>query len=44
VGVGATRLTVDLYDPRHTAVFREGDQVTLILPEDPHLLPGTNAE
>ncbi len=44
VGIGATRLTVDLYDPRHTAVFREGDQVTLILPEDPHLLPGTNAE
>jgi ABC-type Fe3+/spermidine/putrescine transport system ATPase subunit len=39
VGVGATRLTVDLYDPRHTAIFREGDQVVLILPEDPHLLP-----
>jgi len=39
VGVGESRLTVDLYDPRHTAMFREGDQVTLTLPEDPHLLP-----
>jgi ABC-type Fe3+/spermidine/putrescine transport system ATPase subunit len=39
VGVGTTRLTVDLFDPRHTATFREGDRVTLILPEDPHLLP-----
>ena len=43
VGVGETRLTVDLFDPRHTAIFREGDQVKLILPEDPHLLLGTNA-
>ena len=39
VGVRGTRLTVDLYDPRHTATFREGDQVILTLPEDPHLLP-----
>jgi ABC-type Fe3+/spermidine/putrescine transport system ATPase subunit len=39
VGVGATRLMVDLFDPRHTATFREGDRVMLILPEDPHLLP-----
>jgi len=39
VGVGATRLAVDLYDPRHSATFHEGDPVTLILPEDPHLLP-----
>jgi ABC-type Fe3+/spermidine/putrescine transport system ATPase subunit len=44
VGVGETRLTVDLFDPRHTAIFREGDPVMLILPEDPHLLPGTNAQ
>jgi ABC-type Fe3+/spermidine/putrescine transport system ATPase subunit len=44
VGVGETRLTADLFDPRHTAIFHEGDQVTLILPEDPHLLPGTDAQ
>ncbi len=42
VGVREIRLTVDLFDPRHTATFREGDQVALILPEDPHILPGTN--
>jgi putative spermidine/putrescine transport system ATP-binding protein len=42
VGVGETRLAVDLFDPRHTAIFREGDRVMLVLPEDPHLLFGMN--
>jgi len=42
VGVDGSRLTVELHDPRHTATYRVGDQVTLILPEDPHLLPGMN--
>ena len=42
VGVNGTRFTVDLSDPRHTARFREGDEVALVLPEDPHLLPASN--
>jgi ABC-type Fe3+/spermidine/putrescine transport system ATPase subunit len=39
VGVGTTRLTVDQADPRHSAHFRAGDAVTVILPDDPHILP-----
>ncbi len=42
VDAGDLRFTADLYDPRHAQPYREGDQVTLILPDDPHLLPGTN--
>ncbi|HYL79476.1 MAG TPA: ABC transporter ATP-binding protein [Candidatus Acidoferrum sp.] len=42
VRVGDTRLTVDLADPRHTPALQPGDRVTVILPDDPHLLPGTN--
>jgi ABC-type Fe3+/spermidine/putrescine transport system ATPase subunit len=34
------RLTVDLSDPRHTRGFHAGDRVAVILPDDPHLLPG----
>ncbi|MFB3816438.1 MAG: ABC transporter ATP-binding protein [Candidatus Methylomirabilales bacterium] len=33
------RLAVDLSDPRHAPRFQAGDPVTLILPDDPHLLP-----
>jgi ABC-type Fe3+/spermidine/putrescine transport system ATPase subunit len=40
VGVGAARLTVDQADPRHSARFRTGDSVAVILPDDPHILPG----
>jgi len=39
VDVAGTRLTVDLYDPRHARAFRPGDTVTLALPDDPHILP-----
>ena len=39
VSVGDVRLTVDLSDPRHTPAFQPGDRVTVILPDDPHLLP-----
>jgi len=42
VNVKGTRLTVDLTDPRHTPAFHPGDRVTVILPDDPHLLPETN--
>lgn len=42
VRVGNTRLTVDLSDPRHTPLLQPGDRVTVILPDDPHLLPGTD--
>jgi spermidine/putrescine ABC transporter ATP-binding subunit len=42
VDVGGTRLAVDLSDPRHTPAFVTGDRVTVILPDDPHLLPETN--
>jgi ABC-type Fe3+/spermidine/putrescine transport system ATPase subunit len=34
------RLAVDLSDPRHAPGFGAGDAVTIILPDDPHLLPG----
>jgi ABC-type Fe3+/spermidine/putrescine transport system ATPase subunit len=39
VGVGSLSLTVDQADPRHSAAFREGDAVTVLLPDDPHILP-----
>jgi ABC-type Fe3+/spermidine/putrescine transport system ATPase subunit len=39
VDVSGTRLTVDLYDPRHAPAFRPGDAVTQALPDDPHILP-----
>jgi spermidine/putrescine ABC transporter ATP-binding subunit len=39
VDVSGTRLTVDLYDPRHARAFLPGDAVTLALPDDPHILP-----
>jgi ABC-type Fe3+/spermidine/putrescine transport system ATPase subunit len=39
VEVAGTRLTVDLYDPRHARAFQPGDAVTLALPDDPHILP-----
>ena len=42
VNVNGTRLTVDLTDPRHTPTFHPGDRVTMILPDDPHLLPEIN--
>ncbi|HSB80433.1 MAG TPA: ABC transporter ATP-binding protein [Candidatus Methylomirabilis sp.] len=42
VNVGGTRLAVDLSDPRHTPAFVAGDRVTVILPEDPHLLSETD--
>ena len=39
VDVSGTRLTVDLYDPRHARAFQPGGALTLALPEDPHILP-----
>jgi ABC-type transporter Mla maintaining outer membrane lipid asymmetry ATPase subunit MlaF len=39
VDVGGTRLIVDRYDPRHARAFQPGDAVTLVLPDDPHILP-----
>jgi hypothetical protein len=33
------RLAVNLADPRHAPGFQAGEPVTLILPDDPHLLP-----
>jgi putative spermidine/putrescine transport system ATP-binding protein len=39
VGVDGFHLTVDQADPLHTAVFRSGDLVTVLLPDDPHVLP-----
>jgi spermidine/putrescine ABC transporter ATP-binding subunit len=32
-------LAVDLSDPRHAPRFQAGEPVTIILPDDPHLLP-----
>ncbi len=43
VNVNGTRLTVDLADPRHALAFRPGDRVTVILPDDPHILPAAPA-
>ncbi len=41
VNVAGARLALDLSDPRHTPAFDVGDRVTVILPDDPHLLPET---
>jgi ABC-type Fe3+/spermidine/putrescine transport system ATPase subunit len=43
VNVNGTRLMVDLADPRHARAFRPGDRVTVILPDDPHILPAAPA-
>jgi ABC-type Fe3+/spermidine/putrescine transport system ATPase subunit len=43
VEVGGIPLTVDCADPSHTPAFRRGDAVTVVLPDDPHLLPAASA-
>jgi ABC-type Fe3+/spermidine/putrescine transport system ATPase subunit len=40
VAAAGIRLAVDLSDPRHAPGFHAGDAVTIVLPDDPHLLPG----
>lgn len=43
VDVGGIPFTADLYDPRHTPTFEQGDRVTLVLPHDAHVLPADEA-
>jgi ABC-type Fe3+/spermidine/putrescine transport system ATPase subunit len=40
VEAAGVALVVDLPDPRHAPGLQPGDTVTLVLPTDPHLLPG----